>query len=54
VGWTAPQIVAFLESSELDDVVFARYREALELGINGVPYFVISVGASSLSRHRRR
>lgn len=42
-GLDRAQIVAFLESSELDDVVFARYREALDLGINGVPYFVISV-----------
>jgi predicted DsbA family dithiol-disulfide isomerase len=43
VGLDRAAIVAFLESSDLDDVVFARYREALELGINGVPYFVIAV-----------
>jgi predicted DsbA family dithiol-disulfide isomerase len=42
-GLDREQVACFLASSELEDVVFARYREALELGINGVPYFVIDV-----------
>jgi predicted DsbA family dithiol-disulfide isomerase len=42
-GLDREQVTRFLASSELEDVVFARYREALELGINGVPYFVIDV-----------